>query len=154
MYYLYNSAAYQQPDSDSARLYNGYSMYSTKKGRKDLSDPINKKLYRLPSESEIMRRLEREVHGKYAKAFPIIAREGDKQYSPAEIAFVFTQPIRRASENGVSTFGEMFRTVLHAVDVLVDDPEIAETVRGILNKRPYAPRLPRNWDGKLSWNAK
>ena len=121
-------------------LYDGYRTQCSKKGRKDLSDP-NKKVYTLPSESEIMRRLQ-SVGSEYEDLFPLIASSADVQCNASEIVYHISMSIEALIYDQALPITDMFITIVPRwIDVLVDDPEIAEAAKEILKKAPYAPRV-------------
>ncbi len=115
-------------------------MHSTIKRRKNLSDS-NKKLYTLPSESEIMHRLQ-SVGSDYEDLFPMIAGHAGEQWDASRICHEFFLAIEALAYGRVMPGVRIYKThVPRWVDALVDDREVAEAAKEILKKPPYASRV-------------
>lgn len=105
-----------------------------------MPDP-KKKVYTLPSMSEIMRRLQ-TVGSEYEDLYPYIASSAGKQYDARRIVFEFSMAMEALANHRAIPETDMFMTIVPRwIDALVDDPEIAEAAKEILKKPPYAPRV-------------
>jgi hypothetical protein len=105
-----------------------------------LSDP-SKKIYTLPSESEIMRRLQ-SVGSEYEDLFPYIASSAGEQCKASEIVYYISMAIEALAYSRALPATRMFMTTVPRwIDALIDDPEIAEEAKEIIKKPPYVPHV-------------
>ena len=118
-------------------------IFSPVKKQRQLS---KKKVYILPSKPEIMRRLQ-TVDSEFEDVYPFIANSAGEQFTAAEIVADISMSINALNNHRALPVTRMFMTeVPRWIDLLVDDPEVAEAAKEILTKPPYAPRVPPNWE--------